>query len=207
MNDIQTPDEKQAGQVHNAVFDRRGWLEITLSSIGDGVITTDSEGRVNYLNPVAEKLTGWTIVDAVGKKIELVFHIVNETTGQPVEQPVRNVIQRGVAVGLGNHTLLIARDGSQRPIDDSAVAIRDDDGQVVGVVLIFRDITERRQSERLIVSGTHTHGPAAEYVIAFGGRQSAVDEPFLFPHLVPPRAPYSTPLMGQLTPPRRKTAI
>jgi PAS domain S-box-containing protein len=141
-----------AADVHNPVFNRRDWLQITLASIGDGVITADADGRVNYLNPVAEKLTGWTIAEASGKEVEQVFHIVSESTGQTVEQPVRIVIQRGLTVGLGNHTVLIARDGSQRPIDDSAAAIIDEHGQVVGVVLIFRDITERRRSEQLIES-------------------------------------------------------
>lgn len=152
MSNPQTPDDAHAGQADNSVFERRDWFQITLACIGDGVITADALGRVNYLNPVAEKLTGWTLADAAGQDVEQVFHIVNETTGRPVEQPVRIVIQRGFTVGLGNHTLLIARDGSQRPIDDSAAAIKDDRGQVVGVVLIFRDITERRQSERLIES-------------------------------------------------------
>jgi PAS domain S-box-containing protein len=153
MSDFQTADETHAGQAQKgAVFDRRDWLNITLSSISDGVIAADAEGCVNYLNPVAETLTGWTVAEAAGKKVELIFHIVNETTGQWVEQPVRIVIQRGLSVGLGNHTL-IAKDGSQRPIDDSAVAIRDENGHVVGVVLTFRDIAERRQSERLIASG------------------------------------------------------
>jgi PAS domain S-box-containing protein len=144
------PDDTPAGRPDEAVFERRDWLRITLASIGDGVITADAHGRVNYLNAVAEKLTGWTLAEAAGKQVERVFHIVNETTGQPIERPVRIVTQRGLTVGLGHHTLLIARDGRQLPIDDSAAAIIDDRGQVVGVVLIFRDITERRQSERLI---------------------------------------------------------
>jgi PAS domain S-box-containing protein len=152
MSTPSASDENPAGHEDIAVFDRRDWLQITLSSIGDGVITADADGRINYLNPVAEKLTGWTMAEAAGKEVELVFHIVNETTGHPVEQPVRIVIQRGLTVGLGNHTLLIARDGSQRPIDDSAAPIKDQHGHVVGVVLIFRDISERRQSERLIES-------------------------------------------------------
>jgi PAS domain S-box-containing protein len=108
--------------------DQRDWLQITLSCIGDGVITADAEGRVNYLNPVAERLTGWTRADAVGKDVEEVFRIVNEETRKPVEQPVRKVIEQGLTVGLGNHTVLIARDGSELSIDDSAAAIKNERG-------------------------------------------------------------------------------
>src|SRR5512132_2544815 len=107
-----------AGRGDDTVSDQRDWLQITLSSIGDGVISADAEGRVNYLNPVAETLTGWSRADAAGKAVEQVFRIIHETTRTPVEQPVRKVIERGLTVGLGNHTLLIARDGSERPIDE-----------------------------------------------------------------------------------------
>jgi PAS domain S-box-containing protein len=126
------------------------WFQITLSCIGDGVIASDREGRVKYLNPVAEKLTGWTLTDAVGEEIERVFHIVHEKTKTPFQQPVRKVIHRGLTVELGEHALLVARDGSERPIDDCAAPIKDERGDIVGVVLIFRDITERRQAEQLI---------------------------------------------------------
>ncbi len=147
-----TPSNPGAGLAGTAAIDRLKWFQITLSCIGDGVIAADPEGRVNYLNPVAEKLTGWTFADAAGEEIEKIFRIVHETTGTPAQQPVRKVIERGLTVGLGNHTLLIARDGSERPIDDCAAPIKDDLGNVVGVVLIFRDISERRQAEQLIES-------------------------------------------------------
>ena len=150
MSESDAPGDTESGQDPNSVFDRRDWLQITLASIGDGVITADARGRINYLDPVAEALTGWTLADAAGREVEQVFRIVNETTRTPVEQPVRIVIERGLTVGLGNHTLLIARDGGARPIDDSAAPITDSRGQVVGVVLIFRDITERRRGELLI---------------------------------------------------------
>jgi PAS domain S-box-containing protein len=123
-------------------------LRVTLGSIGDAVITTDIEGRVTYLNRVAESLTGWTEHDALGHPLAEVFRIINEDSRKTVESPATRALRQGVVVGLANHTLLIARDGSERPIDDSAAPIRDDGDVVSGCVLIFRDVSERRQWEK-----------------------------------------------------------
>ena len=117
---------------------------ITLNSIGDAVVGTDAEGRVELLNPVAEALTGWTVAEARGRPIEEVFRIINKETREAVASPVERVLREGVVVGLANHTLLIARDGAERPIADSGAPIRDERGGVVGVVLVFRDRTEER---------------------------------------------------------------
>jgi len=118
-------------------------LRVTLHSIGDAVIATDAGGRVSFMNPVAEAMTGWARADAVGMPLEVVFRIVNETTRQPVENPALRALAEGVVVGLANHTVLIARDGTERAIDDSAAPIRDGDG-FSGAVLVFRDVTARR---------------------------------------------------------------
>ena len=123
------------------------WLAITLKSIGDAVITTDAQGAVTFLNPVAEMLTGWRQVEAKGRSLAEVFNIVDEDTLAPTENPVTKVLQQGVIVGLANHTLLIARDGAEVPIDDSAAPIKDEKGDINGVVLVFHDITERKQTE------------------------------------------------------------
>jgi PAS domain S-box-containing protein len=120
---------------------------VTLASIGDAVVATDAHGRVTFLNTVAEQLTGWSLVDAAGKQITDVFHIVNADTRQVVESPVARVLREGTIVGLANHTLLIARDGTERPIDDSGAPIKDRTGELIGVVLVFRDVTERVASE------------------------------------------------------------
>lgn len=130
--------------------EQREWLKITLSSIGDAVITTDAAGHVTFLNPVAEVLTGWTLAEAAGVALEQVFRIINESSRLTVESPAARALRDGVVVGLANHTLLIAKDGTERPIDDSAAPIRAPDGEVAGVVLVFRDITERRRQERQI---------------------------------------------------------
>lgn len=126
---------------------QRQFYLTTLVSIGDGVITTDREGNVTHLNGVSERLTGWSSAEAEGKPLAEVFRIVNETTRETVESPTERAIRDGVIVGLANHTVLLARDGVERPIDDSAAPIKDSDGKVVGCVLIFRDISERRQAE------------------------------------------------------------
>ncbi|HYP28035.1 MAG TPA: PAS domain S-box protein [Blastocatellia bacterium] len=124
------------------------WLRVTLASIGDAVISTDVEGRVTLMNGVAESLTGWAESEAMGRPLEEIFQIINEQGRQPVDSPALRALSEGAVVGLANHTLLIARDGTERPIDDSAAPIRDDEGQVVGVVLVFHDITGRRQAEQ-----------------------------------------------------------
>ncbi|MDQ3745521.1 MAG: PAS domain S-box protein [Acidobacteriota bacterium] len=123
-------------------------LETTLKSIGDAVISTDDAGRVVFMNAMAERLTGWPLADARGRKLTEVFQIVNEETRAEVESPVAKVLREGQVVGLANHTMLIARDGSETPIDDSGAPIRDVRGQVTGVVLVFHDISERRKAER-----------------------------------------------------------
>jgi PAS domain S-box-containing protein len=126
---------------------RSEWLRITLASIGDAVISTDAEARVTFMNGVAESLTGWTQGEAVGRPLSDVFQIVNERTREPSANPALRALREGTVVGLANHTLLIARDGNERPIDDSAAPIRDDSGIAVGAVLVFRDVTERRIAE------------------------------------------------------------
>lgn len=123
-------------------------LRVTLRSIGDAVITTDVDGKVTYLNTVAESLTGWSQLNALGKPLETVFRIVNETTRDPVESPAQRALREGVVVGLANHTVLLRRDGTECPIDDSAAPIRDERGEVSGCVLIFRDVTAQRRTER-----------------------------------------------------------
>lgn len=122
-------------------------LAVTLASIGDGVITTDIEGRVVLINRVAEELTGWKMAEALGKPLEEVFVIVNEKTRKRCDNPVRKVIESGGVVGLANHTVLIAKDGTERLIADSGAPIRDEEGNVHGVVLVFRDITEVAKME------------------------------------------------------------
>ncbi|MHB1559538.1 MAG: sensor histidine kinase [Isosphaeraceae bacterium] len=125
----------------------RRWLSAVISSIGDAVIATDDRGLVLFMNPVAEALCGWLASEAAGRPLAEVFRIVNEHTRSPVENPVDRVLAEGVVVGLANHTILIARDGFERPIDDSGAPIRGVDGRITGVVLVFRDVTERREAE------------------------------------------------------------
>jgi PAS domain S-box-containing protein len=121
-------------------------LRTTLRSIGDAVIATDTGGRIVFINPVAQALTGWD-ERAIGEPLEGVFVIVNEETRAPVESPVAKVLREGTIVGLANHTVLIARDGREIPIDDSGAPIRDADSAMMGVVLVFRDVTDRKAME------------------------------------------------------------
>jgi PAS domain S-box-containing protein len=135
-------------KTENKLREREEWLSTTLGSIGDAVIATDAHGHIRFMNPVAESLTGWKEGDAAGKSLTEVFNIINEETRKLVESPVTKVLRKGVVVGLANHTLLVARDGAEIPIDDSGAPIRDAKGDIIGVVLVFRDIRERRKAER-----------------------------------------------------------
>ncbi|HEY2148900.1 MAG TPA: PAS domain S-box protein, partial [Pirellulales bacterium] len=130
------------------IQDERERLQVTLSSIGDAVISTDAQSRVTFLNPVAESLTGWKADEAAGRNLEDVFRIFNEGTGEPVENPTVRALKAGEVVGLANHTVLVSRDGAQRPIDDSAAPIRSANNDVMGSVLVFRDVTKQRRSEQ-----------------------------------------------------------
>lgn len=134
-------------QLQGELVAQRESLRVTLTSIGDGVIVCDVEGRITFLNPIAEELTGWNQEETEGRLLTEVFNIVNETTRERVENPAHRALAEGTVVGLANHTVLVAKDGSERPIDDSAAPIIDHDGGIAGVVLVFRDATEKRQAE------------------------------------------------------------
>ncbi len=127
--------------------EQRERYRVTLASIGDAVLVTDATGTVTYMNAVAQAMTGWR-EDGLGQPVTTVFQIINEHTRQPVEGPVAQVLRDGNVVGLANHTILISRDGHERPIDDSGAPVRTADGAIAGVVLVFRDVEERRRSER-----------------------------------------------------------
>ncbi len=126
-------------------------LRATLHSIGDGVIATNAHGAVVRMNPVAEELTGWKIADAHGRPFTHVFHVVNEATGSRAMNPVERVLREGVGVELANHTMLVSKEGSATPIADSAAPIRNARGELLGVVLVFRDMTREREAEKALV--------------------------------------------------------
>lgn len=138
-------DVSEERRAEEALEEQREWLETTLQSIGDAVIATDVQGRVVFMNPVAEHLTGYRADEARGRPCAEVFRTVNEETRRAAGSPVTRVLEEGVVVG--DHTLLVAKDGSERPIDDSGAPILNRQGRVVGVVLVFRDVTERRRGE------------------------------------------------------------
>ncbi len=129
------------------IENNRKWLNTTLRSIGDGVIATDDKGVVVFMNPAAEYLTGYKEEQAVGKFLGKIFNIVNEKTRKPVENPVVKVLREGIIVGLANHTILISKDGIEHAIDDSGAPIRDDKNNIIGVVMVFRDVSAARKAE------------------------------------------------------------
>lgn len=137
--------EEVAGELR----EERERLRVTLASIGDAVVTTDIAGKITNMNPVAEQLTGWRFEDAVGQDIDLVFRVVHESSREPADNPAMRALRSSEVQTLENHTLLITKDGRELPIDDSAAPIRDAESRILGCVLIFRDITERRERQRV----------------------------------------------------------
>jgi diguanylate cyclase (GGDEF)-like protein/PAS domain S-box-containing protein len=149
-------DITELKQAEEELFSEKERLRVTLHSIGDGVISTDEEGRVVMLNKVAEELTGWNQSEARGKPLTAVLNIINGQTGQPCEDPVATVLKTGKTVGLADHTILISKDGTERIIADKAAPIKDPGGNLLGAVLVFRDVTEeKKREEEIFYFGYH----------------------------------------------------
>lgn len=151
-------EERQRERMANALtlWEAKEWAEVTLHSIGDGVITTDIQGRVTDANPVAETMLGYTRSEMQGKPLESVFHIVHEGDHHPVDNPIRRVLLEGRIVGLANHTVLLHKDGQETAIEDSAAPIHGRDGQILGAVLVFHDVTEKRRlTDHLAYQASH----------------------------------------------------
>jgi PAS domain S-box-containing protein len=173
----ETTARRVAEENARVIQEQRERLRVTLASIGDAVISTDVEGRVAFLNPVAERLLGWKDEEAAGHGLEEVFHIVNAETRSPVENPVVRALREALVVGLANHTLLLSKDGTERPIDDSAAPIRDAENKVIGCVLVFRDVAEQKRAEQqrnARTAATHALNQAADLNEAAAGVLHAV---------------------------------
>ncbi len=169
-------------QAEQSLRESKESLAVTLQSIGDGVLATDAAGRITRLNAVAEALTGWAQAEAAGRPVAEVFHIVNETTRAPAFLPVADTLAKGTIHGLANHTLIIARDGTERPIADSCAPIRNREGDVIGAVLVFRDVTEQRRAEQALAKSAHeiqdlyNHAPCGYHSVDAEGVFVAVND-------------------------------
>ncbi len=141
-------DRQRRDQAEKSLFAEKERAQVTLASIGDAVITTDVVGHIHFLNGVAEELTGWSNAEASGMPLDQVFHIISEVTREPAVNPVEVVLRQGIIVGLANHTILVRRDGNELNIEDSAAPIRDRDGQIIGVVLVFHDVSKAHEMAR-----------------------------------------------------------
>ncbi|MBI5329199.1 MAG: EAL domain-containing protein [Betaproteobacteria bacterium] len=149
-------DIRRRNEAETRLFAEKERAQVTLASIGDAVITTDVTGRVEFINAVAEQLTGWSNAEAAGHPLDHIFHIVNETSRIRIGNPVETVLKEGVVVGLANHTMLIRRDGAEFNIEDSAAPIRDKQGRIIGVVLVFHDVTHAHaMAKRVDWAATH----------------------------------------------------
>ncbi|MBI2957761.1 MAG: PAS domain S-box protein [Chloroflexi bacterium] len=137
-------------KMERALKDSEKWFSTTLRSIGDAVISVDKNGLITFMNPVAENLIGWRQEEVLNHRLAEVFNILNSQTRQPVDSPVTRAILEGTITGLANHTVLVARDGREIPIDQSAAPIKDDKGNIIGAILVFHDVTEREKAEEAL---------------------------------------------------------
>lgn len=174
-------DITQSKMAEQAIFKQREQLRITLASIGDAVIATNTQSIITFLNPVAAQLTGWQEAQALGKPLDQVFRIVSENTRQPVKNPIERVLREGTIAGLANHTLLIDRNGNEFPINDSGAPIRDQMGELIGAVLVFRSITEERKAARALEASEARYRVLVEnatdiiYSLDLGGNFTSVN--------------------------------
>lgn len=155
LHDIE--NEQRRKKAEQDLKDNEQWLSVTLRSIGDAVIATDRDGKITFMNNIASELTGWAIEEARGSMLDEVFIIINENTREAVENPVNKVLRKGKIVGLANHTLLLSKSGREIPIDDSGAPIKNEHGEVIGVVLVFQNITERKRAEELVRKSEETY--------------------------------------------------
>ena len=170
-------DISERKRAEDALRASEQWLSTTLRSLGDAVIATDAQGLVSLMNPVAEILTGWYEAEALGKPLEDVFNIINEQTGAQAENPVARVLREGVVVGLANHTVLIAKDETKRPIADSGAPISDAEGNLMGTVMVFRDISELRMMEEALQKQMYVLGERVKELNCFYNISELVETP------------------------------